>query len=173
MSFGTYWGTDPTDAATYQKVLPRYLPPAAGADTLDATLAAGNSAGAYNINMNTRNITNGGTFTAANLTATTVMTGAANITNAINTITLANPLVLDFGNLTFKNFYNNVALVAAVTCNSITFTNAVAGGSYMVYITTGAGGSFTFNTGIATVKTTFATAFTVPLDVPYGLIAGF
>lgn len=26
MSFGTFWGTDPLDPVSYQKVLPKYLP---------------------------------------------------------------------------------------------------------------------------------------------------
>ena len=30
MSFGTYWGTDPTNAAEYQRILPRYLPVGGG-----------------------------------------------------------------------------------------------------------------------------------------------
>jgi len=75
---------------------------------------------------------------------------------------VATTLTLDFGTLTFKNFANSTAITTAITQSAVSFSNAVAGGSYMVYITTGVGGSFTFSTGIATVKTTFASAFTVP-----------
>lgn len=92
-----------------------------------------------------------------------IFTGSANITNAVNNYTfVATTLTLDFGTLTFKNFYNSTAITSAITQSAISFSNAVAGGSYMVYITTGVGGSFTFNTGISGVKTTFATAFTIP-----------
>ena len=98
----------------------------------------------------------------ANL-STSIFTGSANITNAVNTYTfVATTLTLDFSTLTFKNFYNSTAITTAITQSAIAFSNAVAGGSYMVYITTGVGGSFTFNTGITNVKTTFSTAFTIP-----------
>lgn len=98
----------------------------------------------------------------ANLSAS-IFTGSANITNAVNNVSIvATTLTLDFSTLTFKNFYNSTAITTAITQSAISFSNAVAGGSYMVYITTGVGGSFTFNTGIANVKTTFATAFTIP-----------
>lgn len=45
MSFGTFWGTDPTDQATYQKILGKYLEGgAAGQQDLNEVLAVGNSA---------------------------------------------------------------------------------------------------------------------------------
>lgn len=45
MSFGTFWGTDPTDAATYEKILGRYLEGgAATVPPLNAVLGVGNSA---------------------------------------------------------------------------------------------------------------------------------
>ena len=99
------------------------------------------------------------------LSATTFngsLSGTANITNALNNVSIvATTLTLDFGTTTFKNFYNSTAIPTAITQSAISFSNAVAGGSYMFYITTGAG-SFTFNTGISGVKTTFSTAFTIP-----------
>ena len=98
----------------------------------------------------------------SNLSAS-IFTGSANITNAVNNVSIvATTLTLDFSTLTFKNFYNSTAITTAITQSAISFSNAVAGGSYMVYITTGVGGSFTFNTGITNVKTTFSTAFTIP-----------
>jgi hypothetical protein len=91
------------------------------------------------------------------------LNGTANITNAVNNYTfVATTLTLDFGTLTFKNFYNSTAITTAITQSAVSFSNAVAGGSYMVYITTGVGGSFTFNTGISGVKTTFSSNFTIP-----------
>ena len=100
------------------------------------------------------------------LTATTfsgALSGTANITNAVNNVSVvATTLTLDFGTTTFKNFYNSTAITTAITQSAVAFSNAVAGGSYMFYITTGVGGSFTFNTGISGVKTTFSTAFTIP-----------
>lgn len=45
MSFGTFWGTDPNDQATYQKILGKYLEGgAAGQQDLNEVLAVGNSA---------------------------------------------------------------------------------------------------------------------------------
>lgn len=45
MSFGTFWGTDPTDLATYQKILGKYLEGGAAAvPPLNAVLGVGNSA---------------------------------------------------------------------------------------------------------------------------------
>ena len=98
----------------------------------------------------------------SNLSAS-IFTGSVNITNALNTYTfVSTTLTLDFSTLTFKNFYNSTSITTAITQSAISFSNAVSGGSYMVYITTGVGGSFTFNTGISGVKTTFASAFTIP-----------
>jgi hypothetical protein len=82
------------------------------------------------------------------------------IWNGITTID--NPLTFDCLTQTFKNFYNSVNITSAITISSISFSNQVSGGSYLLYITTGAGGSFTFNTGISGVKTTFSSAFTIP-----------
>jgi len=103
-------------------------------------------------------------MTTTGITATQKITasGSVNIANAINAITISNPLTFDCLSQTFRNFYNSSNITTAITVSSVSFSNAVAGGSYMVYITTGAGGSFTFNTGISGVKTTFATAFNVP-----------
>jgi hypothetical protein len=95
--------------------------------------------------------------------SSSIFTGSANITNAVNNVSVvATTLTLDFSSLTFKNFYNSTAITTAITQSAVAFSNAVAGGSYMFYITTGVGGSFTFNTGISGIKTTFATAFTIP-----------
>ncbi|QIG59364.1 putative collagen triple helix repeat-containing protein [Dishui Lake virophage 4] len=45
MSFGTFWGTDPTDVATYQKILGKYLEGGAAAvPPLNSVLGVGNSA---------------------------------------------------------------------------------------------------------------------------------
>jgi hypothetical protein len=131
-----------------------YLPFAKTSGTGNKPLYIDDTTTALTYNPSTSNLT-ATTFTGSHI-------GTANITNAVNANTLANPLVLDFGTLTFKNFYNSVNLTSAITVASISFSNAVAGGNYMLYITTGVGGSFTFNTGITNVKTTFATAFTVP-----------
>lgn len=39
MSFGTYWGTDPTNVAEYQKILPRYLPAGGGGGAVNSVTA--------------------------------------------------------------------------------------------------------------------------------------
>jgi hypothetical protein len=113
-------------------------------------------------------------MTSSGITATPKITasGGINIANAINTITISNPLTFNCSNQTFKNFYNNVNITTAITISSISFSNPVAGGSYLIYITTGAGGSFTFNTGITNVKTTFSSAFTIPQN-SVGLLSAY
>ena len=113
-------------------------------------------------------------MTTSGITATPKITasGGINIGNAINTITISNPLTFNCSNQTFKNFYNNVNITTAITISSISFSNPVAGGSYLIYITTGAGGSFTFNTGITNVKTTFSSAFTIPQN-SVGLLSAY
>ena len=91
-----------------------------------------------------------------------VNSNGTNIANPINAISISNPLTLNFQSVSFRNFYNSTTITSAITVASLAFSNPVAGGSYMVYITTGVGGSFTFNTGISGVKTTFSSNFTIP-----------
>ena len=43
MSFGTYWGTDPTDVVSYQKILPRYLPANGASSSVLRITAAGDT----------------------------------------------------------------------------------------------------------------------------------
>jgi hypothetical protein len=55
MSFGTFWGTDPTDPATYQKILSRYVQGGGGGggQDLNDVLTTGNDAGNLNaVNFN-------------------------------------------------------------------------------------------------------------------------
>jgi hypothetical protein len=92
-----------------------------------------------------------------------ITTNGLNVRNALNNYTfVAATLTLNFQSVSYRNFYNATAITTAITQSAVSFSNAVAGGSYMVYITTGAGGSLTFNTGISGVKTTFSTNFVVP-----------
>jgi len=91
-----------------------------------------------------------------------ITTNGLNVRNAVNNYTfVATTLTLNFQSTSFRNFYNATAITSAITQSAINFSNAVAGGSYMVYITTGVG-SLTFNTGISGVKTTFSSNFTIP-----------
>jgi hypothetical protein len=86
-----------------------------------------------------------------------------NVRNALNNYTfVATTLTLNFASVSYRNFYNATSITTAITQSAVSFSNAVAGGSYMVYITTGVGGSLTFNTGITNVKTTFSSNFTIP-----------
>ena len=101
--------------------------------------------------------------TALSSTYFSVNSNGTNIANPVNNYTfVATTLTLNFQSTSFRNFYNATAITSAITQSAVSFSNAVAGGSYMVYITTGSGGSLTFNTGITGVKTTFASAFTIP-----------
>lgn len=92
-----------------------------------------------------------------------ITTNGLNVKNAVNNYTfVATTLTLNFQSTSFRNFYNATSITTAITQSAVSFSNAVAGGSYMVYITTGVGGSLTFNTGISGVKTTFSSNFTIP-----------
>ena len=92
----------------------------------------------------------------------TSINNGVNIANALNAITISNTFTLNFSNQTFKNFYNNANITSAVNISSISFSNPVAGGSYVVYITTGIAGSVIFPIGLTGVKTTFSSNFTIP-----------
>jgi hypothetical protein len=92
-----------------------------------------------------------------------VNNNGTNIANSLNAISIGgNPFSLNFQSVSFRNFYNSVNLTTAFTIASLAFSNPVAGGSYMVYLTTGVGGSITFPTGLSGVKTTFSSNFTIP-----------
>jgi hypothetical protein len=124
-----------------------------------------NSAGLLAYGIGTAGTYNFGTPNPTALSSTyfSVNSNGTNIANAVNNYTfVATTLTLNFQSVSFRNFYNSTAITTAITQSAVSFSNAVAGGSYMVYITTGVGGSFTFNTGISGVKTTFATNFTIP-----------
>jgi len=100
--------------------------------------------------------------TSLSSTYFSVNSNGTNIANPVNNYTfVATTLTLNFQSTSFRNFYNATAITSAITQSAVAFSNAVAGGSYMVYITTGAGGSLTFNTGISGVKTTFSSNFTI------------
>jgi len=91
-----------------------------------------------------------------------VDTLGVSLKTTLETATISSTLSLNFQGYSFKNFYNSTSITSAITISAISFSNPIAGGSYMVYITTGVGGSVVFNTGISGVKTTFSSNFTIP-----------
>jgi len=124
-----------------------------------------NSAGLLAYGVGTAGAYSFGTPNPTTLSSTyfSVNSNGTNITNALNNYTfVATTLTLNFQSVSYRNFYNQTPITTAITQSAVSFSNAVAGGSYMVYITTGAGGSLTFNTGISGVKTTFSSNFTIP-----------
>ena len=103
------------------------------------------------------------TYFSINGSGLTTINNGVVITNTAssNTITISgNPLIINFGSRTFKNFVASVTVTT--TISSTVFSNPVEGGSYMVYISTGIGITLTINTGLSGIKTTFSSAFTIP-----------
>jgi hypothetical protein len=109
MSFGTYWGTDPTNVAEYQKILPRYLPAGGGGGVAAVTegvlgnisipnplvpfVSVRNPLNAV-LNLGTQSITGTtGSLTLVNLLGTSQSTLSANQLRIQDTAVVANGIL--------------------------------------------------------------------------------
>lgn len=163
MSFGTFWGTDPTNLGTYQKVLPKYLPPAGGggavnsvsatplanitvnnADPANPTIGVINPLNAV-LNINDQNIT--GTTAQIVLTDAGVPASVADLRAGILTFTdTVNPAINSEFTKTaveFADGANTTSLFAggiAETQNAVlTIQNNAVGGGIALNTNAGAG----------------------------------
>jgi len=82
-----------------------------------------------------------------------------------------NPLILNFQSRVFQNFAYTVGS-SSVSIGSISFSNPVEGGQYLVYINTPSTATLTLQTGasIGGWKTTFNTNFVIPVS-SYALLS--